>query len=184
MPDSYRLKVAGLERVLPVIRISPSLSIASFVMPGDTELVEACARALVDHPDFPSGRIDILVCPEAKAVPLTHAVARTLGLDYVVVRKSVKAYMENPFTAAATSITTSGEQQLVINGIDAEKLKGRNIAVLDDVVSTGGSLKSLETLLERTGGRIIIRAAVLLEEAGYTGDGLVYLEKLPVFADN
>ena len=183
MPDTYLLKVAGLERILPVIRISPSLSIASFVMPGDTELVEACARALVDHPDFPESRIDILACPEAKAVPLTHAVARILGIDYVVVRKSVKAYMENPLTAVTTSITTSGEQQLVINGIDAARLKDRNIAVIDDVVSTGGSLKSLETLLERTGGTIVVRAAVLLEEAGYAGQDLIYLEELPVFPD-
>ena len=181
--DTYRLDVAGLVRNLPKIRLDSGLTIASFVMLGDTELIEACADALAAHPGFPADGIDLLVCPEAKAIPLTHALARRLGRDYVVARKSTKAYMRDSVAVEAESITTAGSQTLVLDGRDAARLRGRRVAVIDDVVSTGGSLKALRSLLEPTGCRIVVEAAVLLELAGYRDDTLVYLADLPVFTD-
>ena len=177
--NEYTLKVAGLVRRLPLCKIGPDLSIASFVMLGDTELVEQTAAALYEK--IPKYEIDILVCPEAKAIPLTQALASLLMVNYVVARKSIKGYMKNPLVEAVKSITTKGEQQLVLDGIDVEKVKGRNVCIVDDVVSTGGSLKSIESLLKRTDCKVVCKAAVLLEEAGYEDPGLVYLERLPVF---
>jgi adenine phosphoribosyltransferase len=125
--------------------------------------------------------LDMLVCPEAKGIPLTHALAVRLGVDYVVARKSVKGYMENPITSEVKSITTNEKQIIVIDEIDAARLNGKSVCVVDDVVSTGGSLRSLEAVLAKTGCTVISKAAVLLEEGGYSGEDLIYIQKLPVF---
>lgn len=180
MHDVYELHLCGLVRSLPKVRVAPDLSIASFVMLGDTELIERCAESLVER--LPRQHPDFLVCPEAKGIPLTHAVARRLGLNYIVARKSVKSYMENAQVEEVRSITTAGVQTVVLDGVDAKRLKGKRVAVIDDVVSTGGSLLSLEKLLGKVGCQVLYRAAVLLEEGGFDGD-LIYLDRLPLFRD-
>ena len=180
--EFYELNVAGLTRKLPKVKINDELAIASFVMFGDTELIEACAEGIILHPDFPAlNEIDILCSPEAKSIPLVHAVARRLGINYVIARKSVKGYMSDPVIEKVQSITTIGAQTLVLDKSDVEKLKGRNICIIDDVVSTGGSLIGLENMLKKIDCEVVCKAAVLLEEAGYDKDDLVYLEKLPIF---
>lgn len=178
--EYYTLDIVGLKRKLPKIKISDNLEIASFVMLGDTELTEKTAKAIFEHKDFPRYDIDILICPEAKAIPLTHAIAELLKANYVVIRKSVKSYMKNPLIERVNSITTSSEQILVLDQTDVEKLQGRNVCIIDDVVSTGNSLNAVEALLSKIDCKILCKAAVLLEDAGYSGD-LVFLEKLPVF---
>jgi adenine phosphoribosyltransferase len=180
MASHYTLKLCGIERELKKVEVAPGLVIASFVMLGDTELVEKCADALYERIKG-CGKIEMLVCPEAKGIPLTHALAVRLGLDYVVARKSIKGYMERPIVEEVRSITTKEPQVIVIDELDAAKLNGRNVCIVDDVVSTGGSLRSLESVLNQTGCKVICKAAVLLEEGGCSGEGLIYLEKLPVF---
>jgi adenine phosphoribosyltransferase len=175
----YELEVAGLKRHLPKVRVADDLVIASFVMLGDTELVERTADELVER--LPRERIEILICLEAKGIPLTHAIARRLGVNYVTVRKSVKGYMENPLIEEVKSITTKEKQVLVLDGVDRMKITGKKVCVVDDVVSTGGSMKAVERLLERAGAKVICKAAVLLEEGGYDGTDFIYLQKLPVF---
>ncbi len=180
--EFYELNVAGLTRKLPKVKINDELAIASFVMFGDTELIEACAEAIILHPDFPAlNEIDILCSPEAKSIPLVHAVARRLGINYVIARKSVKGYMSDPIVEKVQSITTIGAQTLVLDRCDVEKLEGKRVCIVDDVVSTGGSIVGLEKMLEKIDCEVICKAAVLLEEAGYDKDDLVYLEKLPIF---
>lgn len=176
---TYELTVCGLKRELPVIQVAPNLWIASFVMLGDTQLVNVCAGALAAK--LAGYDFDYIVGPEAKAVPLLQAVSTLLGYKrYIVCRKSVKAYMRNPVVVEVQSITTKGKQTLVVDGVDAERLKGARVAIVDDVVSTGGSVASLEELLRKAGATIVCRAAVLKEGDFYTGD-LIYLEDLPVF---
>jgi len=180
--EFYELNVAGLTRKLPKVKINDELAIASFVMFGDTELIEACAEGIILHPDFAAlNEIDLLCSPEAKSIPLVHAVARRLDINYVIARKSVKGYMSDPVIEKVQSITTIGAQTLVLDKSDVEKLKGRNICIIDDVVSTGGSLIGLENMLKKIDCEVVCKAAVLLEEAGYDKDDLVYLEKLPIF---
>jgi len=178
MGQYYELHVAGITRLLKKIRISDELTIASFVMLGDTELIEKTGEELFSR--LPEG-IEMLVCPEAKGIPLTHVIASKLGIDYVIIRKSVKGYMESPLVQKVQSITTREPQIIVLDGLDVEKLKGKKVCIIDDVVSTGGSLKAVEDLLEKADCTVIAKAAVLLEEGGYSGEDLIYLEKLPVF---
>ena len=181
--ETYTLNVAGLQRELPKVQINDELAIASFVMFGDTQLIESCAEAIILHADFPNpvSQIDILCSPEAKSIPLVHAVARRLNVDYVIARKSVKGYMSEPMVEKVQSITTIGAQTLVLDKSDVEKLEGKNICIVDDVVSTGGSIIGMENMLKKIECNVVCKAAVLLEEAGYDKDDLVYLEKLPIF---
>ncbi len=182
MNETYTLHVAGLTRELKKVRVAPNLRIASFVMLGDTRLIERCADALYEEINK-LGAIEMRVCPEAKGIPLTHALAVRMGVDYVVARKSVKGYMEHPIIAEVKSITTTEKQIIVIDEFDAAKLSGKRVCVVDDVVSTGGSLRSLEEVLAKTGCTVVSKVAVLLEEGGYSKDDLIYLERLPVFKD-
>ncbi len=175
----YEINLAGLVRRLPKVAVSDRLSIASFVMLGDTKLVERCAEELVRK--LEGIHVEILVCPEAKAIPLTHAMARIMGLDYVVIRKSVKSYMGNPLVETVRSITTAGEQTLVMDGADVEKVRGRRVCLVDDVVSTGASLRSAGQILDRAGAITVAQVAPLLEEGGHDGEGVIYLGTLPVF---
>lgn len=179
--ESYTLKIGELTRELPVIPLGNGVSIASFVMLGDTEMVEYAAENLLRHPAFPKNRIDALVCPEAKAIPLTHALAVRLHIDYVVLRKDLKAYMRDAIAESVTSITTRGTQTLVLDGPERKRLAGKRVCVVDDVVSTGGSLSAIERLLSRARCEVVGKAAVLLEEGGYAGEDIAYLARLPVF---
>jgi len=179
MIDTYKLHVAGIERDLKVVPISPTLSIASFVMLGDTELVEKCADALYEK--IKHLKADYLVCPEAKGIPLTHALAVRLGINYIIIRKTVKGYMSDPIINEVHSITSQYKQQLVLDGPDAMRMAGKNIIVIDDVVSTGGSLKALRECIAPTHCNVLADVTVLLEDAGYSDPNLIYLEKLPVF---
>jgi adenine phosphoribosyltransferase len=174
----YTLHLAGLSRRLPIVPVSEGLSIASFVMLGDTRLIEASAEGLQAR--LCGTAADYLVCPEAKSIPLCHALARRMGLDYVVIRKSRKSYMERPLTVRVRSITTGVDQMLVLNGPDRDRLVDKQVILVDDVVSTGGSLAAMEDLLAEVPCTVVQRAAALLEEGGYNSD-LVYLERLPVF---
>lgn len=184
--EFYEIEVAGLRRRLPIVPISDSLWIAAFVLWGDVELTNACAReiaARIQSLDF-----DYVVSLEAKALPLVHMVATYLSdplngryFPYVVCRKSVKGYMKTPLTVDVKSITTASVQSLVLDGTDAARLRGRRCAVVDDVVSTGGSLRGVEELLQRVDARVVARATVLLEEGGYQNPTLISLGTLPIF---
>ncbi len=176
---THTLEICGLRRELPVVRVGDNLWIASFVMLGDAELVNVCAANLAAR--LSGYEVECLVGPEAKVVPLLQAMSTFMGLKrYVVCRKSVKAYMQDPLVCRVESITTRGVQELVLDGVDVGRLRGRRVAIVDDVVSTGGSLKGVEELLTRAGAEIVCRAAVLKEGDFYQGD-LIYLEYLPVF---
>lgn len=176
---TYEMKVAGLTRNLPLCPISDTLMIGAFVIFGDVELTCACAREMLKiAPEF-----DYMVAPEAKAIPLVHEMARQSGRnEYFLVRKKKKAYMNGVFEAVDRSITTEGEQKLYMDGADAAKIRGRRILILDDVISTGGSLAAVESLVEQAGGYVAGRMAILAEGDAARRDDILFLEKLPLFS--
>ncbi len=174
----YPITVAGVKRDLPICNLTDTLSIAAFVIFGDVELTCACAKALLEKaPEF-----DYMVAPEAKAIPLIHEMARQSGRnEYFLVRKKKKAYMNGVFEVADKSITTEGEQKLFMDGADAAKMKGKRILILDDVISTGGSLAAVENLVEQAGGNVVGRMAILAEGDAAKRDDILFLEPLPLF---
>ncbi len=178
---TYEITVAGLKRQLPLCPISDKLCIAAFVIFGDVELTCAAAAELLKRvPPF-----DYMVAPEAKAIPLIHEMARQSGRnEYFLARKSPKLYMDGVFEAEDRSITTRGTQKLYMDGADARKLGGKRILILDDVISTGGSLAAVESLVRQADGQIAGRAAILAEGDAAKRTDIVYLEKLPLFNAN
>lgn len=176
---TYEMHVAGLTRQLPLCPISDTLMIGAFVIFGDVELTCACAAELLKiAPEF-----DYMVAPEAKAIPLVHEMARQVGRnEYFLVRKSPKLYMDGVFEAVDRSITTEGEQKLYMDGADAKKIRGKRILILDDVISTGGSLAAVESLVEQAGGIVAGRMAILAEGDAAKRDDILFLERLPLFS--
>ena len=174
----YRMKVAGVERDLPICPVNENLSIAGFVVFGDQELTVACARDLLAKaPEY-----DYILTAEAKGIPLAHEMARQAGdAKYVLARKGAKLYMQDIFEVTVRSITTAREQKLYLDGNDAKMMQGKRILIVDDVISTGESLRALEALVEKAGGNICGRMAVLAEGDAQDREDLVYLEKLPLF---
>lgn len=175
---TYEMHVAGLTRQLPLCPISDTLMIGAFVIFGDVELTCACARDLLKlAPDF-----DYMVAPEAKAIPLIHEMARQSGRnEYFLVRKKKKAYMNGVFESVDRSITTEGEQKLYMDGTDAAKMNGKRILILDDVISTGGSLAAVENLVNQAGGIVAGRMAILAEGNAADRHDILFLERLPLF---
>ncbi|EFD82170.1 phosphoribosyltransferase family protein [Fusobacterium nucleatum] len=175
---TYTLNVAGLTRELPIIKLSYDLSIASFVILGDTEIVRKTAPIIAKK--LPE--VDFIVTAEAKGIPLAYEISRILNLnEYVVARKSVKAYMEEPIEVEVNSITTTNSQKLYLNNQDAKKIKGKRVALVDDVISTGQSLKALERLVEKAGGKVLAKAAILAEGDAKDRKDIIFLEALPTF---
>ena len=174
----YRMRVAGLERDLPICPVTDSLYIAGFVIFGDPELTEACARDLLAK----APAYDYIITAEAKGIPLAHEMARQAGdKKYILARKGPKLYMRDIFSVSVKSITTAKEQHLYLDGADAALMKGKRILVVDDVISTGESLSALEALVEKAGGEICGRMAILAEGDAQDRSDIIYLEKLPLF---
>lgn len=178
MNHYYDIKVAGLDRRLTICPVNDKLYIAGFLIIGDAELSEACARELLKvAPEY-----DYIITAEAKGIPLAHEMARQhKDRTYIVARKKPKAYMSGVFEVSVHSITTEGEQKLFIDTVDAERMKGKRILIVDDVVSTGESMAAVEALVNEAGGNIVGKMTILAEGDAQKRDDIVYLKKLPLF---
>ncbi|MDO4748673.1 MAG: phosphoribosyltransferase family protein [Eubacteriales bacterium] len=177
MTGTYKMTIAGCERELPMYPVNDKLEIAAFILFDDVEITEKSAQALLrlcpEH--------DIILTAEAKSIPLCYELARIGCKRYVVARKGTKVYMTDPISASVNSITTSYDQMLYLGLEDVEKLRNKRVLILDDVISTGESLKVLENLVEKSGGTIVGKAAVLAEGDAANRDDIIFLEKLPLF---
>lgn len=177
----YNLKVAGIERDLPLCPISDELYIGAFVLFGDVELTKKCAEALYEK----APEHDVMITAESKGIPLIHEMCAISGKNrYVLARKSVKLYMKDIVKCETRSITTDAVQTLYIDGDDAEFMKGKKVLIVDDVISSGGSLLSLENIVKQAGGNIVGKMAILAEGDATKRDDIIYLEKLPLFDKN
>ena len=178
MEGYYTLEVAGVTRQLPIMQVSDTLCIASFVILGDCEIVTKSAPLIEER--LP--QVDYIVTAEAKGIPLVHELCRLRNLPYyIVARKSVKPYMSKPLTDEVVSITTQKKQTLCLDGKDALLLKGKRVAIVDDVISTGESLSAIERLVEKAGGEIGAKAAILAEGDAARREDIIFLEELPLF---
>ncbi len=174
----YKMNIAGLDRELPLCKVTDDLYIGAFVIFGDAELTVACARELLKlAPEY-----DYLITAEAKGIPLIHEMARQRGDGfYVLARKNPKLYMQEVFEVTVNSITTEKEQKLYLDAADAAKMKGKRILIVDDVISTGESLAAIEQLVNAAGGEIVGKMTILAEGDAQEREDIIYLEKLPLF---
>jgi len=178
MNRTYTLRVAGLERQLKLYPVNQKLYIAAFILFGDVELTEKCAAELLKKaPAF-----DILVTAESKGIPLAHEMARQAGMnDYIVCRKGPKVYMEDVVYTNVNSITTAKSQVLCLGKEEIERMKGKRCLIIDDVISTGESVSALVNLVEKVGGEIVGKMAVLAEGDAFDRKDITVLQKLPLF---
>ena len=177
---TYPIEVAGLKRELPICKVTDDLYIGAFICFGDAELTVACARELLKL--VPADSYDYIFTAEAKSIPLIHEMARQSGAaKYFIARKGAKAYMPDPIHVEDHSITTAGTQKLFLGRDDADLIRGKRILIMDDVISTGGSLKALDALAEKTQCTIVGQAAVLAEGDAAERKDIIFLEPLPLF---
>lgn len=175
---TYEMDIAGLKRDLPICRVSEDVYIGAFILFGDVELTVHCAAELLKRaPEY-----DYLIAPEAKAIPLLYEMARQSGENkYFLIRKAPKLYMTGVFECDVKSITTEKVQHLYLDTADAEQIKGKKLLIIDDVISTGESLRAVETLVEQAGGIVAGKMFVLAEGDSQRRDDVTYLAPLPVF---
>lgn len=176
--NAYEMTLCGLKRSLPFTAISDTMAFAGFIMIGDTQLIEACGKELASRIQG----ADIIVTAEAKGIPLAYEVSRNLGhKEYVVARKSMKKYMSGVVSEEVNSITTAGTQLLHLGTMEIDLIKGKKVCIVDDVISTGESLRALEALVTKVGGTVVCRAAVLAEGDAAKREDLTFLAPLPLF---
>lgn len=178
MKKAYKMNIAGLDRELPLCPLNENLYIGAFVIFGDPELTTACAKELLNKaPEY-----DYIITAESKGIPIAHEMARLAGNQkYFLARKKPKLYMTGVFEVTVRSITTEGEQKLYLDTADAEMMKGKKILIVDDVISTGASLKAIEQLVLEAGGLIAGEMCILAEGDAKDRDDIIYLEPLPLF---
>lgn len=180
MEKSYEVTIGVLKRKLPIIPISSTVAIASFVLLGDTEMTSYAAAELVKRITEP---FDEIVTMESKGIPLAEEISKiTHRKNYVVLRKSVKGYMGHPISVPVKSITTNESQTLVLDGNDVLRLTDKRILLVDDVISTGGSLTAAENLMAKVDANVVCKCAILAEGTAATRDDITVLGSLPVFS--
>lgn len=174
----YTMKFGSLERHLPICKVTDNLCIAGFVVLGDQELSSECAKQLLEKaPEY-----DYILTAEAKGIPIAHDMARLHGdKKYMIARKGVKLYMNGVFGVEVRSITTAKQQKLYLDMADAKLLKDKRVLIVDDVISTGESLYALEQLVEKAGGNIVGKMAILGEGDAMQRKDIIVLQHLPLF---
>jgi adenine phosphoribosyltransferase len=176
----YQVVIGGLKRDLPLFEVAPGIKIAIFNMLGDTEIVERAADLLAAR--MPEAG-QVIVTPEVKAVPLAHAVSVRTDVPYIVARKIRKPYMVNCLEAEVVSITTGKPQTLYLDGKDRHLVEDKNSILLDDVISTGSTLRGLRLLMANANSPIVAEMAVFTEGDDADWSQVIALGHLPVFSD-
>lgn len=177
MSKVYKMTIAGLERELPICEVNNKLDIAAFVIFGDVEITVASATELLKEcPEF-----DYILTPEAKGIPLAYEMSRQSGKKYFIARKGPKIYMKDPISINVRSITTDHIQTLYLDAVEGEQMRGKKVLIVDDVISTGESLKAVEVLLNKFDADIVGQAAILAEGDAADRKDIIFLEPLPLF---
>lgn len=180
---TYEININGVKRDLPLCKVADDLYIAAFDMFGDNDIVYTAAVELAYIINEKGIDYDIIVTPEAKAIPLAYEMSSNVAWThpYIVVRKKVKAYMEDPVSVTVKSITTFDTQTLVLDKKYCDMIKGKKVLIVDDVISTGESLRAVEELVNKCGGTVTGRAAVLAEGKAAERDDIIFLDTIPLF---
>ena len=175
---THAMNIAGVDRKLPICRVTDDLYIGAFVIFGDCELTTACAKALLEKaPEY-----DYIITAESKGIPLAQEMARLNGdAKWMLARKGVKLYMQDVLCVEVKSITTAAVQKLYLDGNDAAMMRGKRVLIVDDVISTGESLHALEELVNAAGGEIVGKMTILAEGEAQEREDIIYLDKLPLF---
>ena len=178
MSEVFKLDIAGYNAELPILPLPSGIKICFFNLHGASEMTEHCGKALAKY----VSDCDVLITAESKGLQLCHVTARELNHKYyAVARKSKKLYMQDGIHIEYESSITTGEpQKLYLSKHDVDLIKGKKVGIVDDVISTGASLKGLEALIEKAGGIVYKKAFVLAEGDAADRKDVIYLAKIPL----
>ncbi|MFZ3069903.1 MAG: phosphoribosyltransferase family protein [Anaerolineaceae bacterium] len=179
--ETYPIEIAGIKRELRLFEVKPGMRIAILNILGDVELVDACANALAEK--LTDVEYDVIITAESKSIPIAHMLARVTNKPYVVLRKEFKVYMGEAIKAETLSITTGKPQTLFLDEKDCALVYGKQVLILDDVISTGSTLQGMRLIVEKAGAKVASEAAILTEGDRADWMGIVSLGHLPVFLD-
>lgn len=179
--ETYPIEIAGIRRELRLFEVKPGLKIAILNILGDTELVQACARALAKL--LKSVTFDVLVTAEAKSIPLAYALSVETRKPYIVLRKAYKPYMGAALIAETLSITTGEPQTLILDEKDQEMVRGKKVILVDDVISTGSTLQGMQMILRKAGATVEAETAILTEGERARWNHVIALGNLPLFTE-
>ncbi len=179
MDKIYTVDICGRIEDLPVLPLPSGINIAFFNLHGNVELTEHCAKHIAER--IKKYSPDVLITAESKGLQLTHCVARDMGHKlYAVARKNKKLYMQDGIEVEAKTITTGEVQKLYLSAHDVELIKGKRVAIIDDVISTGAANAALERMVEIAGGNTVCRAFVLAEGSAKDRKDVEYLASIPL----
>ncbi len=180
--ETYPVEVAGIKRDLRLFEIKPGVKIAILNILGDAEFVNAASKDLAKK--LADKKADVLVTAEAKSIPLAHALSTDMKLPYVVLRKSYKPYMGDALQSETLSITTGKPQTLYLDEKDRQLVDGKNVAIVDDVISTGSTLQGMRLIMNKAGANIVAETAIFTEGDRAQWHDIVALGHLPVWVDD
>lgn len=178
-PETYRIDINGVSRDLRLFEVAPGVRIAILNILGDTQLVQAASRALLDKLSDTS--YTAFITAASKSIPLAHQMSADSGIPYVVLRKSYKSYMGEAISAETVSITTNAKQKLYLDEKDLALVRGKRVVIVDDVISTGSTLNGMREIIHRAGGEVAAESAIFTEGDGDKWASIVSLGNLPVW---
>ena len=147
MDNYFEIKIGDLERKLPIVNLSDDIKGVYFFLPGDVQLIELCAKLL--HDSLKNINFDIIVTAESGGIPLAHAIARLFGINYLVLRKTFKPYMDSPIMEEINSISTQEKQNIFLDSRDVKKIQCKKSLIIDDVISTGCTIDGIINIFFR-----------------------------------
>ncbi len=177
MKNTLLVDIKGYKAELPILQLPSGIKIAFFNLHGAPEMTEHCGKEIAKLV-----KSDVIITAESKGLQLAHVVARELSHPfYAVARKSKKLYMQDGVSVSyGSSITTGKSQELYLSKHDTDILKGRKVAIVDDVISTGESLKGLEAIVEKAGGIVCQKLFVLAEGDAKDRPDVEFLASIPI----
>ena len=161
--ETWQVDVAGHPLDLPIVAIKPDFAISlMMIIDLGVEFGAHVGTAVAER--FAAAKPEIVVGAATLGIPVAIEVSRALGLDdYVVLQKSPKIHLGDALSETISSITSKGEQRLLLDRRAIPLLKGKRTLVVDDVIATGSSLKGALNLVRQAGADVIGIGCVLTE---------------------
>jgi adenine phosphoribosyltransferase len=177
MPDQFHdLTIGTCHRRLPVVPVSPTVRIAFMDIVGDIELMDAALAEVWQR--CPAG-IEVILGGDTVGMVIAHHLSLRTNVPYVVARKKRTPAMVNPITAEAQSVAAVAPSTFWLGEHHVVRLRDRHVLVVDEVASTGSTLRALTDLAHRAGAAEVTRAVIATE--GTPRPDIVSVVHLPVW---
>jgi adenine phosphoribosyltransferase len=190
--DTFEIHIKGLKRLCPLINTGEDFWIVGnehLSFGTDLAFTRKVGKLLAEK--LREFHADTILTAEVKSLGIAYEVSQKLKHDrFALARKRLKPFSKKAASVRINSITSAKQETLFLDEINLERIRGGNLILLDDVISTGSTMKGLMALAEKAKARICAVAAVWIEGPWpferfydvYKDGKLIYLGVLPIFA--